>query len=626
MENINQEAPDPEKKKELKSFTFTRSLQNNEETPQGPKNEKGNNQENIKKEKEKEKSDKFILDFTLNLYEDEIVFNIKQRKENFKVANIIYEKSFSPEFFKSYKILTLLNLEKTFDLIQKSFELDYDQIILEENELRIKLMINLMDVLSEEINLEIPMIKMANQDEVLSLKESIKFLEQERNNQKKEISSLNETLEEIKKKDSDKENMILELKNIIEANKIEFQKKLEEFQRTIENNKTEMQNKLEDNKAEINNKIENKSNEINNKIENKSNEINNKIENNNIEINNKIEEKNNLCNEKIREIEENAQKRDNEILTSVSENHKDIQGLQISQKYVNEKLICEEKEEEKEIEHYQYKRVLNNFNMEIHFILFEKKIVFNIKEIQDDLKANPSLYENKFNLENLSQKTVYFKSLGNISDIFKFIKDLLDNKKDTIEKIKNKIIINVKFPLGNKEEKISFDISAKKISLESSLKNINESLKEINKTNIITKAEFKKDLLEKVYPIGSYYWSEKNTSPSDIFGGSWTKIRGTFLFASDSNHDVGDTGGEETHTLTINEMPRHSHEYEKFCYFEDISFNAPSGNWNRFPCNITNHSNSSRFLYTYSTTSVGGGCSHNNMPPFLTANCWKRTG
>ena len=44
----------------------------------------------------------------------------------------------------------------------------------------------------------------------------------------------------------------------------------------------------------------------------------------------------------MREIEENAQKRENDILTSVSENHKDIQGLQITQKYVNEKLICEE--------------------------------------------------------------------------------------------------------------------------------------------------------------------------------------------------------------------------------------------------------------------------------------------
>ena len=130
-----------------------------------------------------------------------------------------------------------------------------------------------------------------------------------------------------------------------------------------------------------------------------------------------------------------------------------------------------------------------------------------------------------------------------------------------------------------------------------------------------------------MYPIGSYYWSEKNTSPSDIFGGSWTKIRGTFLFASDSNHDVGDTGGEETHTLTINEMPGHSHEYVKFCYRTHVCFDATMGNYNcYYPCNAISTNDPYRFLYTYSTTSVGGGGSHNNMPPFLTANCWKRTG
>ena len=602
MEDINQDAPNPEKKKELKTFTFTRSLQNEVETPKGPKEEKENNQD-------KEKNDNFILDFSLNLYKDEIIFNVKQRKENFKVANIIYEKGFLPEFFKSYKILSSLNLEKTFDFIQKSFELKYDHIILEENKLKIKLMINLMDVITEEVILELPMIKMENQDEVLSLKESIKFLEQERNDQKKEIISLSETLEELKKKDINKENKILELENIIEANKIEFQKKLEEFQRIIENNKIEIQNKLE------------------NKLENNKAEINNKIETNNIEINNKIEENNNLCNDKIKVIEENAQKRENEILTSVSENQKDIQGLQITQKFVNEKLICEEKEKEQEKEHYQYKRLLNNYNMEINLILFEKKIVFNIKEIQDDLKSNPSIYENKFTFENLSQKTVHFKSLGNIPDIFKFLKDLFDDKKDTIEKIKNKIIINVKFPLGNKEEKISFDILAKNISLETSLKNINDSLKEINKANIITKAEFKKDLLEKVYPIGSYYWSEKNTSPEDIFGGSWTKIRGRFLFASDSNHNVGDIGGEEKHTLTKDEIPSHSHQYEKFCYKVTNAFRiSQESGYGRYPLNIDSDKESERFLYTYSTTNVGGGCSHNNMPPFLTANCWKRTG
>ena len=151
-------------------------------------------------------------------------------------------------------------------------------------------------------------------------------------------------------------------------------------------------------------------------------------------------------------------------------------------------------------------------------------------------------------------------------------------------------------------------------------------MEEINKTNIITKAEFKKDLLEKVYPIGSYYWSEKNTSPSDIFGGSWTKIRGRFLFASDSNHDVGSTGGSERHTLTIDEMPRHSHEYEKFRHETTTLFDIPDGVCYVYPANHKEHKDDNKFSDTYSTKSVGGGSSHNNMPPFLTANCWKRTG
>ena len=76
-------------------------------------------------------------------------------------------------------------------------------------------MINLMDVITEEINLDIPMIKMTNQNDVLSLKESVKILEQEITNQKKEIKILNQTLEELQKKYNNKEKMISELKNII---------------------------------------------------------------------------------------------------------------------------------------------------------------------------------------------------------------------------------------------------------------------------------------------------------------------------------------------------------------------------------------------------------------------------
>ena len=64
-------------------------------------------------------------------------------------------------------------------------------------------------------------------------------------------------------------------------------------------------------------------------------------------------------------------------------------------------------------------------------------------------------------------------------------------------------------------------------------------------------------MLEKVYPIGSYYWSDRNISPENIFGGKWEKINGRFLFTSDYNHSPGTTGGEERVTLRLSEIPQH---------------------------------------------------------------------
>lgn len=99
--------------------------------------------------------------------------------------------------------------------------------------------------------------------------------------------------------------------------------------------------------------------------------------------------------------------------------------------------------------------------------------------------------------------------------------DLFNDSKDSIKKENNKIIINVKFTLGSKETEVSFELTEKNVSLETSLKHFNQTLKEINKNNIATnsdlkntKLDFKRDLLEKVYPIGSYYWSFKDTSSS----------------------------------------------------------------------------------------------------------------
>jgi hypothetical protein len=76
------------------------------------------------------------------------------------------------------------------------------------------------------------------------------------------------------------------------------------------------------------------------------------------------------------------------------------------------------------------------------------------------------------------------------------------------------------------------------------------------------------------YPVGSIYISIKETSPASIYGGSWTKIKDKFLYATSTAGDAGKPGGSATvsftpegtiagtvagHSLTIKELAEHSH-------------------------------------------------------------------
>ena len=189
---MNEEAPAP-KKKELKTFSFTRTMQPNEETPQGPKENKAQ-KENI------------VLNITLTLYEDEIVFNAKQSKENIKVPHIIYEKGYTFENLKNYKILSILTLDKIFDIIKNSFTDNLDKISFLDNELKVILIVNFMNVMTEEINIDIPMIKMNSQEEMIVLKESMKYFDNERNELRNEMKTISATLEELSKKNKRKGN------------------------------------------------------------------------------------------------------------------------------------------------------------------------------------------------------------------------------------------------------------------------------------------------------------------------------------------------------------------------------------------------------------------------------------
>ena len=61
------------------------------------------------------------------------------------------------------------------------------------------------------------------------------------------------------------------------------------------------------------------------------------------------------------------------------------------------------------------------------------------------------------------------------------------------------------------------------------------------------------------WPVGSIYTSTKPTSPAELFGGTWEAIEDVFLYCAGPKHAAGETGGAETHTQTIEEMPTHKH-------------------------------------------------------------------
>ena len=139
----------------------------------------------------------------------------------------------------------------------------------------------------------------------------------------------------------------------------------------------------------------------------------------------------------------------------------------------------------------------------------------------------------------------------------------------------------------------------------------NPATKQYVDSLVSTLTEQYASIVDIVYPIGSIYMSVNAADPSTLFSGtSWEKLQGRFLLGSNSTYKSGSTGGQATHTLTVSEMPAHTHNYFKVSTSASVKDTA---------------SGSAYGDYSTSTTSVGGGAAHNNMPPYLVVNMWKRT-
>lgn len=180
---------------------------------------------------------------------------------------------------------------------------------------------------------------------------------------------------------------------------------------------------------------------------------------------------------------------------------------------------------------------------------------------------------------------------------------------------------------------------------------LNNTVADLNNTvdtKVVNLTKTVNEYWKVVYPIGSIYISINNTSPAELFGGTWTQITDTFLLSSGTN-TAGATGGEKEVVLTLNQAPAHTHTRGtmeitgKLRVFNEYDLNnanyqnhvggafSSEETWGTSTGLASGSKDAVRMHYftasnawTGETSSSGGGQAHNNMPPYLVVNMWKR--
>ena len=153
------------------------------------------------------------------------------------------------------------------------------------------------------------------------------------------------------------------------------------------------------------------------------------------------------------------------------------------------------------------------------------------------------------------------------------------------------------------------------------LEEVKEDVEEVKTDVEDIVLNMKKEILEAVFPIGSTYITQTNVNPSTILGiGTWERLKGKVLVGLDENdtnfNTIGKTGGESTHTLTSDEMPKHYHRINMgptSVTIGEIGVGGPNSL-------VSRHNYDTNTAYDYTngeaTSVVGGGSAHNNLQPY----------
>lgn len=148
--------------------------------------------------------------------------------------------------------------------------------------------------------------------------------------------------------------------------------------------------------------------------------------------------------------------------------------------------------------------------------------------------------------------------------------------------------------------------------------------------------ELIREVLLAVHPVGSLFFTSDDRNPDVIlFGGGyskWKRIEGRFIYGASENRPIGQTGGEESHTLTLQEMPTHNHKGFYWAYENENGWQVDLNvgtigyglTWQGAGGTLTNGHGNGDPEKNLQTGSRGAGQAHNNLPPFAVYAIWER--
>lgn len=141
------------------------------------------------------------------------------------------------------------------------------------------------------------------------------------------------------------------------------------------------------------------------------------------------------------------------------------------------------------------------------------------------------------------------------------------------------------------------------------------------------------NIVNVMYPVGIIVEFAEDVDPNTAWvGTTWERMANGRVLVSAGQYNetnwehlysLGETGGEARHTLTINEMPKHSHRAYADPSFPVINSEIGINGWKYAMVNEENKETYCKEGFAY-ISATGGGNSHNNLQPFEAVNRWKR--